>query len=361
MKLTNFQPIHNRQTQALPHSFKPIVVASSTPRSSAHQPPAGKPKLNLSITSKPNRNSLANAILSGIQLDHSDLDSLACGWRYRSIPVFVFGLEQISYAQANSFGQIHISPKCPTVGNYQGPLWASSDYTAAQKAFPEDELKPCPHCLRHLYSLDIPDLVHKDRFGTVTDIDWLIYARYFASTIFEKYPLFWRNDERPQKVSSLFTASNPKYACSICQCHIKASDWALNPELAERSGLPKEICLLCAERRARAVIIAPPQATLRAAMLRYESLTKQLGSEPQASWAIAEQVVPASWLPLVQKLKTLMGPPKVFQVIAPRVLAVLCWPSMGRAIIADNTKEAKYPPNYSVWRKAQIERELGIS
>ncbi|GAA5442307.1 hypothetical protein Misp06_00481 [Microbulbifer sp. NBRC 101763] len=359
MKPTNLQPIHKHQTQEPRHGFTPMKATSCQPESSDHGIPADSPLLKVP-TNTPSRNSLAEAISSGIQLDYSDLDSLTCGWRYRNIPVFVFGLEESPSTQGHSFGQIHITPKCPSLSNYQGSLWASSDYTAAQKVFPQDELKPCTHCLRHLYSLDIPELVRKDRFGTVTDIDWLIFARYFASSIFDQYPLYWRNGERPQKVNSLFNADNPKYACSICQCHIKASGWALNPELAERSGLPKEICLLCAERRARAVIIASPQAALRAATLRYESLTKQLGSEPQASWAIAEQVVPASWLPLVQKLKTLMGPPKVFQVIAPRVLAVLCWPSMGRAIIADNTKEAKLPQKYSVWRKAQIERELGL-
>ncbi|WP_226648650.1 hypothetical protein [Microbulbifer variabilis] len=340
MKLINLQPIHNRQTQKMSCILRPIPQPSTT--------------------NKPSRNSLANAIRSGIQLDVSDLDRLTYGWRYRGIPVFAFGLEPTSFTQADSFGLIHVSPKCPTVSNYQGPLWVSSDFSAAQKAFPQDDLKPCPHCLRQLYSLDIAGLLYKDRFGNVTDIDWLIYARYFAGHFFDTQPLFWRNGERPQKVNSLFSADIPKYACSICQCQVKASNWALNPELAVRSELPREICLLCAERRARAVIMASPQAALRAATLRYESLIKQLGSEPQASWAIAEQVVPAAWLPLVQKLKTLMGPPKVFQLIAPQVLAVLCWPSMKRAIIADTPKEAILPSNYSVWRKIEIEQELGL-
>ncbi|WP_444885385.1 hypothetical protein [Microbulbifer sp. PSTR4-B] len=340
MKLTDLRPIHKRQRQSSQNLLNP------------EQKP-------LTIC-KPSRNSLASAIRLGIQLDYSDLDILSCGWRYRGIPVFVFGLEYSPSTQEDSFGQVHISPKCPSVSHYQGPLWASSDFAAVQKSFPRDNLKPCPHCLRHLYSLDIPDLLHKDRFGNVTAIDWLIYARYFAGAIFEKYPLFWRNGERPQKVTALFTTEPPRYSCSICQCHINANGWAINPKLAELSSLPREICLLCAERRARTVLVAPPQAALRAATLRYESLTKQLGSEPQASWAIAEQVVPASWLPLIQKLKTLMGPPKVFQVIAPKILAVLSWPSMKRAIIADNTKEAKLPSHYSVWRKAQIEQELGL-
>lgn len=363
MKLTNFQLIPNRKAQVSRSDIKPMPAASLSYLASGQITSVlGRKRIpQQQANRKVNRNSLANTIRTGIQLDSSDLDSLAYSWRYRGIPVFVFGLEYPSSAQTNSFGQIHISPKCPSVNSYQGPLWASSDYGAVLKSFPQDQLKPCPHCLRYLYSLDIPDLVRKDRFGTVTDIDWLNYARYFASSIFDKHPVFWRNGERPQKVNSLFTVENPKYACSICQCHIKTHGWALNPELAQQSGLPEEICLLCAERRARAVIQAPPQAALRAATLRYESLTKQLGSEPQASWMVAEQVVPASWLPLVQKLKTLMGPPKVFQVIAPRVLAVLCWPSMGRAIIADNTKEAKVPQSYSVWRKSQIEGELGLS
>ncbi|WP_299587844.1 hypothetical protein [uncultured Microbulbifer sp.] len=360
MKLTNFQQIPKRSPQVPQSILKAVPACSHPPHTSVNKSPIRRPKKPLSSIDKPNRNSLAVAIQSGIQLDSSDLDKLACGWRYRCIPVFVFGLEQSSSAQEGSFGQIHISPKCPVASNYQGTLWASSDYSAAGKAFPQDPLKPCPHCLRHLYSLNIAELVRKDRFGNLTDIDWLNYARYFSSSIFDQYPLFWKNGERPQKVRALFTTDTAEYACAICQCHVKASDWALNPELAERSGIPREICLLCAERRARAVIMAPPQAALRAATLRYESLTKQLGSEPQASWAIAEQVVPAAWLPLVQKLKTLMGPPKVFQLISPKVLAVLCWPSMGRAIIADNAKEATIPQNYSIWRKAQIEQELGL-
>ncbi|WP_413664669.1 hypothetical protein ACG1BZ_05150 [Microbulbifer sp. CNSA002] len=131
------------------------------------------------------------------------------------------------------------------------------------------------------------------------------------------------NGGRPLGVDSLFSTDIPKYACSICQCQVKASNWALNPELAVRSELPREICLLCAERRDHAAIMASPQEALYAATLRYKPLIKQLGSEPQASWATTEQVVPSSWLPLIQKLKTLIGPPKVFQVIAPIILAVL--------------------------------------
>ncbi|MCO1336334.1 hypothetical protein MO867_18540 [Microbulbifer sp. OS29] len=360
MKLINFQLIHNRESQVSPPELQPMQSAPRGYQSSSRSAAAIERRAQRHAASKANRNSLAGAIRMGIQLDFSDLDSLACAWRYRGIPVFLFGFVQSPSTQADVFGQIHISPKCPSVANYQGSVWASSDYSAALSAFPQDKLRPCPHCLRHLYSLNIPDLVRKDRFGTVIDIDWLNYARYFANTIFDKSPVLWLNGERPQKVSSVFAVDSSKYTCSICQCQIKASRWALNPELAQRSGLPQKICLLCAERRARAVILATPQAALRAATLRYESLTKQLGSEPQASWMIAEQVLPASWLPLVQRLKTLLGPPKVFQVIAPRVLAILCWPSMGRAIIADNTKESKIPENYSIWRKDQIERELGL-
>ncbi|AWF80880.1 hypothetical protein BTJ40_08715 [Microbulbifer sp. A4B17] len=356
MNFKNFQPIQNRQALigAPTASWVPSVLSATNDRDSL---PTGIRPQAQRLAEMPDRNSLATAIRSGIQLDSRDLECVPVAYRYRGIPVFLFGLEQIS----NSFGQVHIYPKCSVVNNYQGPVWISSDYKAARKAFPQDQLKPCPHCLRHLYSHNIPDVVHKDRFGNVTDIDWITYTRYFASNIFKRHSLVWKNGERPQKVSSVFTPENPKYNCSICQCDIKTSGWALNQELAERSGLPKEICLLCAERRARAIILAPPQASLRAATLRYESLAKQLGSEPQASWIIAEQVVPASWLPLIQKLKSLMGPPKVFQVIAPRVLAVLCWPNLGRAIIADGTKEARIPASYSVWRKAQIERELGLS
>ncbi|WP_444944528.1 hypothetical protein ACJJIK_06410 [Microbulbifer sp. ZKSA006] len=356
MNLTNFQPIQNRQTLITAASAIQVPVERSATNDSTSFP-AGKRPLAQRLAEMPDQNSLARAIRTGIQLDFSDLGSVTVAWRYRGIPVFLFGLEQTP----DSFGLVHIYPKCPVVNNYKGPAWISSDYSAARKAFPQDQLKPCPHCLRHLYSHNIPDVVRKDRFGNVIDIDWLTYTRYFASNIFNRHSLVWLNGERPQKVRSVFTPEAPKYNCSICQCDIKAGGWALKQELAERSSLPKEICLLCAERRARAIILAPPQASLRAATLRYESLAKQLGSEPQASWMIAEQVVPASWLPLIQRLKSLMGPPKVFQVIAPRVLAVLCWPNLGRAIIADGTKEAKIPASYSVWRKAQIERELGLS
>ncbi|WP_445356100.1 hypothetical protein ACJJI5_09470 [Microbulbifer sp. EKSA008] len=356
MNLTKFQPIQNRQAiTAFPSATQALSVPYVINDGDSFS--AGKRPLAQRLSEMPDRNSLAKAIRTGMQLDSSDLDSVPVAWRYRGIPVFLFGLEQ----NPDSFGQVHIYPKCPIVNNYKGPVWISSDYSEARKAFPQDQLKPCPHCLRHLYSHNIPDVVHKDRFGNVTNIDWLTYTRYFASNLFKRHSLIWKNGERPQKVSSVFTPENPKYNCSICQCDIKAGGWALNQELAESSGLPKEICLLCAERRARAVILAPPQASLRAATLRYESLAKQLGSDPQASWMIAEQVVPASWLPLIQRLKSLMGPPKVFQVIAPRVLAVLCWPNLGRAILADGTKEAKIPASYSVWRKAQIERELGLS
>jgi len=298
------------------------------------------------------RNALARALQSGIQLSIGDLDPCGAGWRYRGHPVMVFGTEapelEGEHRQRDFHSLVHLFPCCGALQTEGRSAWAGTDLQRINAEHGQGPFRFCKVCVE----------AAAGRGADPAAFEFPAHVRSHADSYFADASCYWTPGANSEPLQPPAQASGQ--GCPQCGCAALDDGWQLHDEDARRLALAEGICVLCAERRVDGCLHLSGEQLLAAARVRYDYLIGQAARAPAPSWKLAQAILPLGWQPLLHSLERVLPPPELFFECAESgQAAVLAWPALRRGVV--ERIAGGNVADWKLWSRAQIEAELGFT
>lgn len=306
-------------------------------------------------------------LLKGLETSLHYLEVCSSGWRYKSVPVFLFGVksgdEHNSQSKAFLYHQMHLKTCCSALEETNYTVWVASDSAVFKHWESTHAFEVCHHCLMMTSYNNYRSLSSDQQAKLRAQFNFADYVKWYATDYFpDAHYSYWLPGEplKPFEVGG----NEDGEKCHNCRWPLPANSEHIVLD-ASPFDFNAPTCVCCIDNSPKIAVIdervlldayAKRYWQWRNAYIEEQGLGTIASQNIKFSWAQLAYHFPRKWQPLIEALKQFE--PADIYCLAENGYALLAWPRLRRAIVLGEQDKHGFPGGWEVWTYREVLENL---